>query len=295
MSTINSPVNTVPALQNQPVQIAQTQPTTITSADDIVIPAPEEKGNKSNLLAATLTGLGLIGIGSYLFYTLRKGKGVPEKTIEMFKKEGNFFERGIAKTKDGNLFSGKLTQTTQNGDKVERYYVNGQLEKAAKNVDEKGFYDPTKAVNYTKIYNYNSEGKISSISQITGVDGEAIYTEIIKPIILKADDFAAQGGKFVEGKALKADDIPYTGIIVEQKGTDRLLKEYRDGKLVSERLNTTLKDNVTKPDGNHYIRNEEELDKMAEEAKNPLNRIRNFFKDLFVKMKQTKKTSSENS
>ena len=267
MSTVNTPqIITTPTVAQTVLTTAVEQPKPVTTVDDIVIPEPEKKEGKSNLLAASLTGLALIGIGGYLLHNLKKGKGIPEKTIEMFKKEGNVFERGIAKTKDGTLFSGKLTQKTANGDKIERYYVNGRLQRATKNVDDKGFYDPTKAVNYDKTYQYTPEGKLTNITRTTGVNGEAITTEITRPVIQKSDDFAAQGGKVVDGKAFKADDTPYTGIIVEQNGTDRLLKEYKDGKLVSERLNTTLKDRVTKPDGEHYVRNEAELDEIAKQA-----------------------------
>ena len=261
MSTINTPQITTAAAAAPSVQ-----PKPVTTVDDIVIPEPEKKEDKSNLLAASLTGLALIGVGTYLLYNLRKGKGIPEKTIEMFKKEGNVFERGIAKTKDGTLFSGKITQKTAEGDKIERYYVNGRLQRATKNVDDKGFYDPTKAVNYDKTYQYTPEGKLTNITRTTGVNGEAITTELVRPTIKKAEDFAAQGGKIVDGKAVNADSSAFTGIIIERNGTDRLLKEYKDGKQVSERLNTTLKDRVTKPDGEHYVRNEAELDEIAKQA-----------------------------
>ncbi len=257
MSTINTPqvitAASAPAIQPKPV----------TTVDDIVIPEPEEKKDKSNLLAGTLTGLALLGLGSYLIYNVKKGKGIPEKTIEMFKKEGNVFERGIAKTKNGALFNGKIVQKTEKGDKIERYYINGKLQRSTKNVDDKGFYDPTKESNYDKFYSYSPEGKLTGISKTVGNNGKAITTEFVRPVIQKADDFAAQGGKIVDGKAIKADNTPYSGFIVEKNGSDTLIKEYKDGKQVSERLNTTLKDRVTKADGEHYVRNEAELDEIA--------------------------------
>ena len=303
MSAINNTpqVTAAPTVQNIP-------PKPVTTVDDIVIPEPETQKDNSNLLVNALTGLALLGAGSYLVYNLKKGKGIPEKTIEMFKKEGSFFERGIAKTKDGAVFNGKITQITKSGDKIERYYVNGRLQKATKNIDDKGFYDPTKASNYDKTYSYTPDGKLSGVTKTVGIEGEAVTSELVRPIIQKADDFAASGGTVVEGKALKADGTPYTGIIVEQKGADRLLKEYKDGKQVSERLNTTLQDRVTKPDREHYVRNEAELDALAEEAakqaeeaarlaeeaakrqNNPINKIKNFFKDLFASKPKTEKT-----
>ena len=300
MSTVNNmPIGTTPAVPAQTVTAEQPKQTT--TIDDIVIPEPEKKENKSNLLATSLTGLALLGVGTYLLYNLKKGKGIPEKTIEMFKKEGNVFERGIAKLKDGTLYTGKLTKKVEGtGDKFEYYYVNGRLQRAAKNFDSKGFYDPTKATNYDKIYNYTPEGKLENITRVNGLNGESFISTFTRPNIQKAEDFAAQGGKIIDGKALKADDTPFSGFIVEKNGTDRLIKEYKDGKQVSERLNTTLKNNTTKPDGEHYIRNEAELDEIAENARlqaeqeakqlnSPLNKIKKFFADLFPKKQPEKR------
>ena len=61
MSAINNTpqVTAAPTVQNIP-------PKPVTTVDDIVIPEPETQKDNSNLLVNALTGLALLGAGSYL-------------------------------------------------------------------------------------------------------------------------------------------------------------------------------------------------------------------------------------
>lgn len=287
----------------------QIQPQTTTAIDDIEVPQPPKKEEKSHLLATSLTGLALLGVAAYLVTKGRKGN-IAERTIEMFKRDGNTFEKGIAKCKDGTLFSGVLSQTTSGGDKIHRVYQDGKLVRAVKNFDAQGFHDPTKAVNYDKIYSYNPAGKIDKITHKSVIDGEFKTKEIIPKNIKKMENFEGEGGIIVDGRAVDSSISPYTGTLVSGKGENMVIQEYENGVKMSERLNTTLKDNVIKPDKENYVRTKADLDaiekakrieaervaeearKAAEEAKQTAEaearhrrklstRIKNFFKDMF--------------
>ncbi len=263
-------INT-PQIKTTPAAVEQIQPQT-TAIDDIEIPQPAKKEEKSNLLATSLTGLALLGVAAYLVTKGRKGN-IAEKTIEMFKRDGNTFEKGIAKCKDGTLFSGVLSQTTSSGDKIHRVYQDGKLVRAVKNIDAKGFYDPTKAVNYDKIYSYNSVGKIDKIKHNSVIDGELKSKEIISKNIKKIEAFENEGGKIINGEAIGADSTPYTGILVKGKGENMVIQEYENGVKMSERLNTTLKDKVIKPDKENYVRTKADLDAISEAERKEAERI----------------------
>lgn len=267
MTTIGAPNQTIAA---EPIVKNNVQPAT--NPADIQVPPPAPKEDGGNKLMNALTGLAMIGAGTMLLYNLRKGKGIDAKTLEAFKAQGGKFEKGIAKLADGSNFTGIINKVDDAGNTYFRVYNNGQLTKAVKNVDYKGFADPTKAENFIKEYTYTAEGKIQEIKQTVMKDGECIENILGKKNIQTYNKFANEGGCVFEGEAINADGSKFNGHLVStDKDGDTIIHEFANGKLVSERLNTTLKGNIMKPGANNYVLHEagiiaREEARIAEEA-----------------------------
>jgi len=251
MTTIGAPNQTIAA---EPIVKNNVQQATTPA--DIQVPPPAPKEDGGNKLMNALTGLAMIGAGTMLLYNLRKGKGINAQTLEKFKAQGGKFEKGVAKLADGSNFTGVINKVDEAGNTYIRIYNNGQLTKAAKNVDYKGFADPTKAENFIKEYTYTAEGKIQEIKQTVMKDGECIENILGKKNIQTYNKFANEGGYVFEGEAINADGSKFNGHLVGDVNGDTVIHEFANGKLVSERLNTTLKGNVMKPGANNYVLDE---------------------------------------
>lgn len=296
------------------------------SPDDIIIPPPAEKKEGSSALAKALTGLAIASIAGYLLYNLRKGGEIPVKTLEAFKAAGGEIKNGIAKNADGSRFEGILTYRGKGKDanSMRMVYQNGRLQKAFKNFDGK-YANPEKPSHYMKEYIYDSNGKLSVINRTTLVDGEKVVTPILPKNIKtvgmpKGRDFEAAGCKFVDGKPVNADGSDFNGLIVEKLDNDVLIREFKDGKQISEKLNTKLNGAEYEKGSEFYSLDAEGLAKREDEVFNrmveaekavldekskketlgnliealgakkqedakPLNRVKNFFSNLFSSKK----------
>lgn len=285
-TNITAPQNQVvyqPAVNN----ISQQQPI---QPADIQVPPPAQTEESSNLLWNTITGLALLSTATYLGVNLLKGRGKnPIKTLEAFKQQGGTFEKGVAKLKDGSLYTGIIEHTNKTGDVYYRSYNAGKLESAAKNIDSFYYPDPSKTSHFLKTYGHSPEGKISSIKRTTVQDGNKIEQTLQKTNLKTLENFEASGGKFVEGKPINADGSDFKGFIVERDGANTIIKEYADGKQVSERLNTTLKDRAINGRTNTYnldeqglIEREQARIAQEKEMQKWSYKVKNWFKNLFA-------------
>lgn len=228
---------------------------------DINVPPPEEKKEGNSKLMNALTGLAVIGAGAMLLYNLRKGKAPEIKTLEKLRAEGFKFEKGIAKLADGSEFTGVFKHTTKTGDNFFILCENGKITKSAKNVDLAGFADPTKGAN-NFIKSYGEKG-VEEIKRFK--EGEWV-ADILAPKknIKMESKFLNEGGYFVDDIPYNADGSAFEGFISKAddiQGT--LIKEYKGGKQVSERLNTGFTDKpmggVEKPGLDYYVMNEADI------------------------------------
>lgn len=75
----------------------------------------------SKIILGGLAATAAVAIG---IIALRKGKIT---TIDSFKKAGNYFEKGIAKNKNGSAFTGVLEHIKKDGTKMSLKYDNGKI------------------------------------------------------------------------------------------------------------------------------------------------------------------------
>ena len=275
-------------------------PVKTTDITDIKVPAPEIKDKSGSMIANTLTGLGILGAATFLAFNMKKAKN-PTQTLSEFKKLGGEIKKGIAKNKDGTLFDGTITHKDKAGNTYFRAYVNGRIQSSGKNLDKLNYTNGNAAI-FGKKYTYDANGKCIKIERLKIENENQIIEEIIPKNIKTAEKFTQEGGQIVDGLPIKADGTHYNGAIIEKTDGNLLIKEFKDGKQISERYNATFKDRALKPDAkildeNGLIQREQEIleqqkeaeriaeeaRRIAEEAKKPLNRFKNFFKNLFKK------------
>lgn len=294
---------------NKPAEIQQP----IQNPADIVVPPPSKHEDGSNMLMNTLTGLALIGTAAYLGYNYLKGRGAnAEKTLEAFKQQGGKFEKGIAMLKDGTKFTGTIIHKAEkSGNEYYRQYVNGQLITAGKNMDASFWNNPAKPTveSFCKQFNYSPEGKLISYDRYAR-NGDTIVksTHNITPKnIVTRENFIKGGGKFNEnGIPQNADGSNFKGFIVDYNGNstigqNTIIKEYADGKQVSERFNISLKDRVIGNRKDTYnldeqgliqreqdlIRQEQERIAKEKEMQKLSYKVKTLFKNLFSKNSKT--------
>jgi len=160
-----------------------------------------------------------------------------------------------------------LTYKDKDGNVFINTYANGNLIRASKNAFEVSKINTDKIPNYIKEYTYTPEGKLKSIQYKTiesGVEKVEILTprRDIKTVgdgFKKVNTFGSEGYTFVDGKPVKADGTPFSGVIAEKLENDVMLREFKDGELISERLGTTLKDNKYKKASESYVMDKDDL------------------------------------
>ena len=137
----------------------------------------EEKSNGTALLLGSLAALA-IGGGIYFATKGKKGEEavgksaeqIKDMAVDAFKQAGNKFERGKAKLANGEAYTGKLTQTLEDGKILIREYNNGVLQKASK-------LDGENLVS-SKSYFYDEKGMLTKITDDKNKDVyEAIVNE----------------------------------------------------------------------------------------------------------------------
>ncbi|MBE7708771.1 MAG: hypothetical protein E7Z88_08725, partial [Cyanobacteria bacterium SIG27] len=102
-------------------------------------PQVQQVEDGENKMNKVLLGLGILGaaaIGITCAIRGKKLKNTPDKEDiqKLIKKfdEISFNKQGIAKLKDGTLFTGTVEKASNNGDKISMEYVDGVLKKSTK-------------------------------------------------------------------------------------------------------------------------------------------------------------------
>lgn len=184
----------------------------------------ENKGLSTGVKVAI--GTGLVALASYGIYVATRGKVKPKTTppvttnksvikdmaVDAFKQTGNKFERGKAKLANGEAYTGKLTQTLEDGKVLVREYDKGVLQKASK-------LDGENLVS-SKSYFYDEKGMLTKITDDKNKDlYEAIIDKNVKIVTTQKSAIVTN----IENGRLKR-------LQIEGKG-DKWFYYDKDGKL----------------------------------------------------------------
>ena len=162
-------VNSVNNIQQKPVQ------------SPIEPQKSEQKESIANGTTLLLGSLAALAIGTGIYFAT-KGRGtsgtssatgssstvnqIKEYTAKAFTDAGNKFEKGVAKLKNGENYTGTITHTTKDGKFVVREYENGLIKKSAMYECENA--EKLDCALWRKEYKYD-KGVLNSIQDNNGV------------------------------------------------------------------------------------------------------------------------------
>jgi len=221
VEAVNGVTNNVPA-KPQEIQTKEITPV-------------EEKKNGTALLLGSLAAL---AIGGGIYFATRGKKGssdagsavekplgqIKEMAVDAFKQAGNKFERGKAVMADGNGYTGKLTQSLEDGSTITREYQNGIIQKSTKQNGENVLFE--------KRYIYDENGNFSVFNKDNNLIFNSKTENNLKTI--------------KTAKSEVVTDLNNNGRVIRQRIDGQGEKEfyyYSSGELYFE------KHNYQKPDG----------------------------------------------
>jgi len=217
-------------------------------------PQVQQVEDGENKMNKVLLGLGILGaaaIGITCAIRGKKLKNTPDKEDiqKLIKKfdEISFNKQGIAKLKDGTLFTGTVEKASNNGDKISMEYVDGVLKKSTKTT--KGSEIIKEYTNGVVTKKNGQTVDIKKVHDEVKKDQEKL-NQLLKNDELSADDFKKQADeiKFKSNNNKKAIEETF----------DKKVKAQEDAKAEADRLAQEAKEKAQKEEAERLAKEQQE-------------------------------------
>lgn len=217
-------------------------------------PQVQQVEDGENKMNKVLLGLGILGaaaIGITCVIRGKKLKNTPDKEDiqKLIKKfdEISFNKQGIAKLKDGTLFTGTVEKASNNGDKISMEYVDGVLKKSTKTT--KGSEIIKEYTNGVVTKKNGQTVDIKKVQNEVKKDQDKLK-QLLKNDELSADDFKKQADeiKFKSNNNKKAIEETF----------DKKVKAQEAAKAEADRLAQEAKEKAQKEEAERLAKEQQE-------------------------------------